>query len=97
MSLPLEAQLALSALALLTGLYAGFDLVFRLPDWRRDPLAVVARGWLFVVLVVVGVEEIVFGTNALLLIGYRLRVPLVAIQVFALGSIVAASLVWSRD
>ncbi len=90
----LHSVVALVALA--AAGYAGYELAVE-PDWRRRLPATAARVWVLVLLAVVGVEDLAFGTNAVLMLGYQTGVPLRYLQLAFVASLAAAVLVWTRD
>ncbi len=91
----ISIQEILGVLALLAGIYAGYDLLFGVRDWRQAVPGVIARGWICVLLATVGVDQVFFGQNALLQVGYILAIPLLAVQVGVVLSLVVASYLWS--
>jgi hypothetical protein len=82
-------------IALLVGLYAGYDLVFGVKDWRNALHGVVARCYLFALLTTVGIDAIFFNQNAILQFGYILGLPLLAVQVGFVLTLLVASYFWS--
>lgn len=84
-------------IALLGGLYAGYDLVFGVKDWRSAVRGVVARCYLFALLTTVGIDAVLFSQNAVLQLGYILGLPLLAVQVGFVLSLLVASYFWSAS
>lgn len=93
MSINLQEILAVAAM--LGSLYAGYDLLFGVKTWKHAVPGVIARGWICVLLATVGIDQIVFGQNAVLLVGYLLGLPLLAIQAGFILSLLVASYLWS--
>lgn len=89
---PLFSRLA-SYVALAAALYAAYELVMPAPAGQRWA-GVVARIWICLLLGSVGIDEIIFGQNALLVAGYLLGVPLFPLQIGVAISIVAATWAW---
>lgn len=92
----LSAQSLLALVALATALYAGYDLL-RLTDWWRRPVAAAARVWIFGALGLVAVETLVFESNAVLALAYKLGAPLNLVQAGFVVTLIAAGLVWMRE
>ncbi|HVC33409.1 MAG TPA: hypothetical protein VNL16_07860 [Chloroflexota bacterium] len=88
-------QDVLGVAALVGGVYAGYDLLFGVPSWKAAAARVIARVWVCVLLVTVGVDQIVFGQNAVLQVGYLLGLPLLAVQIGFILSLVVALYGWS--
>jgi hypothetical protein len=95
LAIGLSLQSAASLAALGTGLYAGFDLLFGVKSWSQAVSGVIARGFLFVVLSTVGIDQLLFGQNAVLQVGYAFGLPLVAVQVGFAGAILIAIYFWT--
>ena len=89
-------QEILGVAALLGGLYAGYDLIYGVRSWKQAVPGVIARGWVCALLVTVGIDQIVFGQNAVLLIGYLFGLPLLAIQIGFILSLLVAGYLWSN-
>ena len=93
--MPFSWQSILGVVALLAGLYAGYDLLFATRHWNRDLAGVVARAWVFVLLVTIGLDQMLFGQNAVLQIGYVFGLPLLAVQIGFVISLLVATFIWS--
>jgi len=88
-------QTIVSIVALLGGLLAGYELLF-LPDvWSKNAIGFVARGWVFVILTTIGVDELIFGQNAVLQVGYLLGLQLLPLQIGFVVSLVVAIYFWT--
>ena len=83
--------------ALLGSLYAASELVRSGSTWWRQPWLTVARIWLVVALGLVGIEYLLFGNHAVLLLARQFDLPAQAVQLGFLTSILVAVLVWARE
>jgi hypothetical protein len=93
MAISIQSILAIAAL--LGAIYAAYDLVFGVHDWGQALPGVIARGWICALLATVGVDQVVFGQNALLQLGYLLGLPLLAVQIGVVLSLLVAGYLWS--
>lgn len=87
-------QSVVSVLALLGGLFAGYELLFSTSAWSKNVVGTIARGWVFVILTTVGIDELAFGQNAILQVGYVLGLPLLPLQLGFAVSLLAAIYLW---
>lgn len=83
--------------ALFGSIYAGYDLVRTGTAWPQQPLRTLATVWLVAVLGLVAVEYLLFGNNVVMLIARHFDLPMQAVQIAFLASIVLSVLVWSRE
>jgi len=88
-------QTIVSLVALLGGVLAGYELLFLPGTWFKDPIGSIARGWVFVILTTIGIDELVFGQNAILQVGYVLGLPLLPLQIGFVVSLLVAIYFWS--
>ncbi len=88
-------QTIVSIVALLGGLLAGHELLFLPGAWSKNAIGFIARGWIFVILTTVGIDELVFGQNAVLQIGYVLGLPLRSLQIGFVVSFFIAIYFWT--
>jgi hypothetical protein len=79
--------------ALGAALYAAYELAFRPWVWRHR-IGVIARAWVVVLPGTVGIDEVLFGQNALLAAGYFFTLPLVPLQVAVVVSLLVAMWAW---
>ncbi len=91
----LSIQSILGVAALIGAIYAGYDLVFGVRDWGQMLPGVIARGWICALFATVGVDQVVFSQNALLQLGYLLGLPLLAVQIGVVLSLLVAGYLWS--
>ena len=87
-------QSVFGVIALVGGLLASYDLLFGVQDWRATVSAIIARCWICVLLTTIGIDETFFGQNAVLQVGYLFGLPLLAMQIGFLASLVIAGYLW---
>ena len=93
----ISIQVILGVIALLGGFYAGYDLLFGVENWRKAVPSVIARSWVCALLAMIGIDQVFFGQNAVLQIGFLLGLPLLAIQIGFIVSLGIAVYLWSSE
>jgi hypothetical protein len=95
--MPAGVSQIIGLLAIAGGVYAGWELALARPVGRRSFAGDAARAFVLVVLLIIGIDELVFGQNAILSVGYLLQLPLQSVQLAFGAALAVAAFVWSRE
>jgi hypothetical protein len=95
--MPFGLQTLIGVLSIGGGMYAAYDFLFGPRRTAKSRASDVAGGIIFVILMTIGIDEVFFGQNAVLQVGYILQLPLLAVQIGFIAALLLASYAWTRS